>query len=80
MASIEEIIFIPGDLVQYFGPPILNPQRWDLIVSSDNGIINSNEIGVILETDKLLRIADVFFQTNQVVVQRITFNRLKYVK
>lgn len=78
--AYEEIIFFPGDLVQYFGPPIVNPQRWDLIISNNNGIISVNEIGVILETDKLLRIANVYFQENQVVVERITFNRLKYAK
>lgn len=80
MTEYEEIIFIPGDLVQYFGPPILNPPRWDLIVSNDSGIINSTEIGIIIESDKLLRIADVFFQKNQIIIERITFNRLKYVK
>lgn len=80
MVDYEDIIFVPGDLVQYFGPPILNPPRWNLIVANNNGIINYNEIGIVIESDKFLRIAKVYFQENEIIIERITFSRLKYVK
>jgi hypothetical protein len=72
-----EILILKGDLVYYIGPPILNPLEWSYIVQNDNGIISSEDLGVVIQSDSFLRIANVFFQKNEITINRISFKRLK---
>lgn len=67
---------ILGDLVYYIGPPILNPLSWQNIVENDNGIISSNDIGIVIFADSFLRVANVFFQTKELTINRVSFKRL----
>lgn len=76
MSSKEILIFI-GDLVYYVGPPIVNPLSWERIVENDNGIINKDDIGIVIEADSFLRIADVFFQKQDLSIERISFKYLR---
>lgn len=80
MVSGTEIKFCIGDLVFYLGPPIVNPLRWDKIVSSDNGIINKTDVGIIVDCNSFLRFADVYFQINNFLVKRICFSHLKHAE
>ena len=70
------VVFVLGDLVHYTGPPVVFPAKWELIVSNNNGIINDDDIGVIVKLDAFLRIADVLFQENEVLLERISFSHL----
>lgn len=74
--TIKEKISL-GDLVLYIGPPILYPLKWNLIVENNNGIINKEEIGIVIHCDSFLRIANVFFQKNEITLERISFKQLK---
>ena len=65
-----------GDLVYYVGPPIVNPLRWEYIVENDNGIISKTDLGVVVDSDCFLRIADVFIQKYSITLERISFNHL----
>ena len=76
----KETIILIGDLVFYTGPPIVNPLLWTNIVESDNGIINKDDLGIVIDTDIFLKIADVFFQRNEITIKRITFRKLELVK
>ena len=68
-------IFV-GDLVYYVGPPIVNPLRWEYIVENNNGIISKTDLGVVVDSDCFLRIADVFIQKYSITLERISFNHL----
>lgn len=65
-----------GDLVIYVGPPIVNPLRWELIVSSNNGILDTDDLGIVIESDLFLKIARVFFQKKDISIERISFKQL----
>lgn len=67
---------VVGDLVYYIGPPITNPLSWKHIVENDNGIISLDDIGIVVTADCFLRIADVFFQKQNVTIKRISFIKL----
>lgn len=69
-----------GDLVYYIGPPVVSPTNWELIVVNDNGILNKDDIGVIISLDDFLKIADVFFQENKITLNRVSFSKLKAVE
>lgn len=68
-----------GDLVYYIGPPILSPLKWDLIVENDNGIINREDIGIVIDCDNFLHIADVFFQKNEITLERVSYRQLEII-
>jgi len=70
-------IYLAGDLVYYIGPPLVNPLKWDKIVSNDNGIISFNHIGLVVQSNTFLRFADVYFQINEILIKRISFSHLK---
>lgn len=72
-------IFELGDLVLYTGSPILSPQRWDLIVQNNNGIVSEDDMAIIIENNTFLRIATLFFQISQIEVPRISYKFLKHV-
>lgn len=72
----SSIVILVGDLVYYAGPPILNPLRWDCIIENDNGIISRTDLGVVIDTDSFLRIADVFFQKQNITIERLSFKQL----
>ena len=78
--TLEEALFAVGDLVYYIGPPIVNPLAWALIVENDNGIINKDDIGIIITADSFLHIANIFFQQNEIIIERISFKHLKHVE
>lgn len=65
-----------GDLVTYKGPPILYPPRWELITKNNNGIINIDDIGIVVQADIFLRIADVYFDQVNITIKRISFRYL----
>lgn len=69
---MSNIILLAGDLVYYCGPPIYYPQDWNRIVANNNGVVNLNEIAVILESDNFLRIARVYFQQNEIEIPRLS--------
>lgn len=69
-----------GDLVYYIGPPILSPLKWELIIENDNGILNTQDIGVVIKCDSFLRIANIFFQKNELTLERISFKQLKVIE
>lgn len=68
-----------GDLVTYNGPPILFPPKWELIVKNDNGIINFEDIGIIVKSDLFLCVADVYFDQIQTTIGRISFKYLTVI-
>lgn len=72
----KELIFIVGDLVHYVGPPLISPLNWELIIANNNGIVSDDDLGVVVKSDHFLRIADVFFQENEILVNRISFKNL----
>jgi len=74
----EDVVFALGDLVYYIGPPVLFPAKWELIVSNNNGIINEEDVGIIIKLDHFLRIANVFFQENEVLLERISYSKLTH--
>lgn len=76
----REVIILIGDLVYYIGPPIVNPPLWKNIVENDNGIINSDDIGIVVSADSFLKIADVFFQRTEITIKRISFRKLELLK
>jgi hypothetical protein len=65
-----------GDLIYYDGPPILNPQDWGRIVVHNNGIINCDDIGIVLICDNFLKIADVYFQESEIEIARLSYKYL----
>lgn len=65
-----------GELVYYVGPPILNPQDWQRISSHNNGLINFNDLAVVLECDDFLKIANLYFQESEIEVPRISYKYL----
>ena len=74
--TTEHIILL-GDLVYYIGPPIVNPLSWKYIVENDNGIISRNDLAIVTEIDSFLRIADLFFQRQEINIERVSFKYLK---
>ena len=72
-----EHVILLGDLVYYIGPPILNPLKWAYIVENDNGVISTRDLGVVIEADSFLRIANVFFQRQELTLERISFKLLR---
>lgn len=72
--------FLLGDLVYYIGPPLVGPLSWESIVENDNGIVNRNDIAIIIDADYFLKIADLFFQRNKRQVERVSFKHLKLVE
>jgi len=68
-----------GDLVYYIGPPIVTPLKWELIVENDNGIINRKDIGIVIDCDDFLRVASIFFQKNEITIERISFRQLEII-
>lgn len=72
-------IILLGDLVYYIGPPITSPLMWNLIVDNDNGIISHDDFGIVIDCDSFLKIADVFFQKNDITIERISFKYLKVI-
>jgi len=71
--------FLLGDLVYYVGPPVLHPLKWELIVINNNGIINKEDVGIIVKCDSFLNIADVFFQKSKITINRISYRQLKII-
>lgn len=69
---MSNIILSTGDLVYYRGPPIYYPQLWAKIIANNNGVVDSNEIAIILENDNFLRIATVYFQQNEIEIPRLS--------
>jgi hypothetical protein len=65
-----------GDLVYYDGPPILNPQDWGRIITHDNGVVNRDDIGIVLLNDDFLRIASVYFQESEIEIPRLSYRFL----
>lgn len=65
-----------GNLVYYVGPPILSPQDWARIVSHNNGVIDFNDVGVIITSDNFLKIADIYFQQSEIYINRISYKYL----
>ena len=72
-----EHIILLGDLVYYVGPPVLNPLRWSYIVENNNGIISTSDLGIVIEADSFLRIANIFFQRQEITLERISFKQLR---
>ena len=75
----KEHVILLGDLVYYIGPPILNPLIWENIVENDNGIISRNDLAIVIEIDSFLRIADLFFQRQELKIERIAFKHIKCI-
>lgn len=65
-----------GDLVYYNGPPILNPQDWIRIVSHNNGLINIDDLAIVLDCDNFLKIANIYFQESEIEIPRISYKYL----
>lgn len=74
--TTEHIILL-GDLVYYIGPPIVTPLSWKYIVENDNGIVSRNDLAIVTEIDSFLRIADLFFQRQEINIERVSFKYLK---
>lgn len=68
-----------GDLVYYIGPPIVSPLTWKYIVENDNGIISRNDLAVVIDVDTFLKIADLFFQRQELEIKRISFKYIELV-
>jgi len=77
---MNDFIIFLGDLVHYTGPPVLSPLRWEYIVKNDNGVINQEDIGIVVRCDFFLKIADVYFQESQIVLKRVSFKELKIIQ
>ncbi len=73
---MSDIIIAVGDLVYYRGPPIYYPQYWTKIVKNTNGIVNFDEIAIVLESDDFLKIARVYFQENEIEIPRLSYKFL----
>ena len=78
--TLEQAIFTVGDLVYYIGPPVLNPIASELIVENDNRIINRDDIGIIIRLDSFLNIANIFFQHNEITLERVSCKHLKHIE
>lgn len=65
-----------GELVYYHGPPILNPQDWGRIIRHNNGVVNRDDLAVVLHCDNFLRIADVYFQESDIEIKRLSYKFL----
>ena len=72
--------FLLGDLVYYIGPPLVGPLSWESIIENDNGIVNRNDIAIIIDANYFLKVADLFFQRNRREVERVSFKYLKLVE
>ncbi len=70
-----EVLLI-GDLIYYDGPPILNPQDWGRIVVHNNGIVDRDDLGIVLLCDNFLKIADIYFQDSEIEVPRLSYKYL----
>lgn len=73
----KQHIILIGDLVYYIGPPIVTPLIWSSIVENDNGIVSKKDLGIVIDADGFLQIADVFFQKSELTIKRISFKKLK---
>ena len=69
-------LLIIGDLVYYDGPPILNPQDWGRIIVHNNGVVNRDDIGIVLLCDNFLKIADIYFQESDIEIPRLSYKYL----
>lgn len=67
---------IIGELVYYVGPPILNPQDWQRISTHNNGLVDFNDLGLVLECDNFLKIANLYFQESEIEIPRISYKYL----
>lgn len=75
----EDFAIFLGDLVHYVGPPVVSPMKWEYIVKNDNGIINQDDVGIVIKCDFFLKIANVYFQQNKIVLERVSFKHLKII-
>lgn len=73
--SGTEVLLI-GDLIYYDGPPILNPKDWGRIIVHNNGVINCDDIGIVLLCDNFLKIADIYFQESDIEIPRLSYKYL----
>ena len=71
------MIFELGSMVLYVGPPIVYPERWELIVKNNNGIVNLDEVAIIIENNQVLCISTLFFQVCQIEIPRIDHKYLR---
>ena len=69
-------LLIIGDLVYYDGPPILNPQDWGRIIVHNNGVVNRDDIGIVLLCDNFLKIANIYFQESDIEIPRLSYKYL----
>lgn len=77
MSDLSEIdVLFIGELIFYRGPPILNPRDWGRIITHNNGIIDSNDIGIVILCDNFLKIADIYFQESEIEVPRLSYRYL----
>lgn len=74
---MEQKKILLGDLVYYIGPPIVNPLCWDYIVENDNGIVSRNDLAIVVDVDSFLKIANLFFQKQEIEIKRVSFKYLK---
>jgi len=65
-----------GELVYYHCPPILKPQDWGRIIVHNNGVVNRDDLAVVLHCDNFLRIADVYFQESDIEIKRLSYKFL----
>lgn len=72
-------IFNVGDLVLYVGEPLVFPERWDLIVKNNNGIVSLDEFALILLNDEILCVSTLFFYKCQLEIPRIHHKFLRLV-
>ncbi len=72
--------FPVGSIVYYRGEPILNPQRWDLIIVKTNGIVDLDEIALIIQTNEVLQFSTLFFSLSQIEIPRISHKYLELVE
>lgn len=73
---MSDLTLFIGDLVYYTGPPIMFPQNWRKIAVNNNGIINNDEIAIVLENNVFLKIADLYFQVSEIEIPRISYKYL----
>lgn len=77
MSNIIQTEFLAiGDLIFYHGPPILNPRDWGQIISHNNGLINQDDMGIVILCDNFLKIADIYFQESEIEVPRLSYKYL----
>jgi hypothetical protein len=74
--EIRTELLIIGDLVYYDGPPILNPQDWGRIILHNNGVVNRDDIGIVLLCDNFLKIANIYFQESDIEIPRLSYKYL----